>query len=447
MEGIFKISNVPERMKARFAGQPDHLTICFWMWALFNSVSDEDYPAFCDRVLREIRDRGFNCVRMDDGAGLICDINGNPRGPINWHRYSSPYQATRQTAGEGTGLISKRLLIFCKAAEKHGIQLILSSWYYMHTNWYLEEALNAELFEGLSTVADRIKYFTEEHNRVLNILRENDLLHVIAFVELCNEFENLKFTLTGNTARITPEEAAAWRPQLEASYDSMKRENPELLFAYDSHTPSVMKDLIPRNVDILNYHHYYMWCTLYGWLDNSLSARIQNDMEFPAEIAYFLRKDRPHLEDIIQARSRYAKIRSGFEWTPRILLYNSLDPAKIPELEQHLSEKFDANCGSFMQKLKDGLANVIKIRDEVLPGAPIVMGEGTTCCTSEKLLFEEHSDKFWTLLEEQALLLRENGLWGTVVRTGSSPVDISWNMRADSFRKVNELFLNGKKNV
>jgi len=163
------------------------------------------------------------------------------------------------------------------------------------------------------------------------------------------------------------------------------------------------------------------------------------------EIAYFLRKDRLHYDDIVRERSRYTKLRTGHDWTQRVMLYNSLDPAKIPELEQHLSAKFDENRDSFMQKLKDGLANVIKVRDEVLPGAPIVMGEGTTCCTSEKLLFEEHSDKFWALLEEQALLLRENGLWGTVVRTGSSPVDISWNMRADSFRKANELFLNGKQ--
>ena len=117
-------------------------------------------------------------------------------------------------------------------------------------------------------------------------------------------------------------------------------------------------------------------------------------------------------------------------------------PATVSDIVQRLNGMVDLEA---MQKLKDGLANVIKIRDEVLPGAPIVMGEGTTCCTSEKLLFEEHSDKFWALLEEQALLLRENGLWGTVVRTGSSPVDISWNMRADSFRKANELFLNGKK--
>ena len=446
----FNVNAVPECMKARFAGKPDRLTICFWMWPLFNSVSDEDYPEFADRVLREIRERGFNCVRMDDGAGLFCDTNGKPRGPVNWHLQAGPYQATRQKPGEGSGLIPKRLLIFCKAAEKYGIQLILSSWYYMHTNWHLEEPVNAELFDGLPAMADKIRYFTEEHNRILQLLRENGLLHVVAFVELFNEFRNLKYTITGNPEAITPEEAAAWRPLQEAAYDTLKRNHPELLFAFDSETPWMNKDLVPRNVDILNYHHYYMWGALYGWLDQSLSGctnRQQKDMAFPPEIAYFLRKDRPTYEDIVRERSRYTKIRSGFEWTPRMLVYNSLDPAKIPELEQRRSEKFEEKYDDFIPALKDGLAGVIKIRDEVLPGAPIVMGEGTTCCTCDKVLFEEHCDKFWSLLEEQALCMRENGLWGTVVRTGCYPMDVSWNMRAESFRKINELFRNGKATV
>ena len=442
MSGIFQASSVPDRMKERFAGQPDHLTICFWLWALFNSVSDEEYPAFCDRVMGEIRDRGFNCVRMDDGAGLFRDINGVPRGPIRWHLQAGPFQATRQRPGEGVGSMEKRLLIFCRAAAKYGIKLILSSWYYLHKNWQLEESINAELFEGLPAAADKIRYFTDEHCRILQLLRENDLLSVIAFVELCNEFSSIKHVLTQE--KYTPEEAGKWRKLLEEAYGRLKRENPELLFAFDNASPGFDKNLVPRNVDILNYHQYYLWGTLYSMLDNSLTSE-QKDVEFPPEVAYFLRKDRPHYEDIVRERTRYTKIRSAHDWTQRMVLYNSLDPAKIPELERILEKKFLENRDTFMEYLKDGLDHVKKFRDEVLPGAPVVMGEGTSCCTSDKVLFEEHSDAFWAFLEKQALFLRENGLWGTVVRTGSSPVDVSWNMRAESFRKVNMLFLKGKE--
>lgn len=439
----FNVKNVPNKMKSRFAGQPDHLSICFWMWALFNSISDEDYPAYADRVLREIRDRGFNCVRMDDGAGLICDINGKPRGPINWHLQAGPYQVGRQSPGVGSGLIPNRLLIFCKAAQKYGIKLILSSWYYLHTNWQLDETINAELFEEIPTMADKIRYFTEEHNRILQLLRENNLLEVVAFVELCNEFEILKFVFT-NTFGVTPEEAAEWRPLLEIAYECMKKANPELLFAYDTPNPGPCRELIPRNVDILNFHYYYMQGPLYRMLDIMLKP-VQHDVDYPPEISRFLKKDRLHYEDVVRERSRFTKIRSGYDWIQRIMLFNSLDPDKIPELEKILSDQFDENQGNFIANLKRSLAGVTEIRDEVLPGAPLVMGEGVSCCTSDKILFEERSEKFWNFLEWQALFLRESGLWGTVVRTGSSPVDISWNMCAESFRKANELFLNGKE--
>jgi len=294
----------------------------------------------------------------------------------------------------------------------------------------------------LPTMADKIRYFTEEHDRVLRLLRENGLLHVVAFVELFNEFDCMNYTITG--IKSTPEQIAEWRSLLEAAYGRLKRNHPELLFAYDSFTPRMRKELIPRNVDVLNFHHYYVWFPLYGWLDKSVSGEIPKEEDFAPEITHFLRKDRPHCEDIIRERSRYTKIRNGLEWIPRMVIYNSLDPEKIPELEQRIAERFEAGYADILLRLEEGVAGVIKIRDEVLPGVPLVMGEGTSCCTSEKLLFEEHSDKFWQLLEKQAAILRERGLWGTVVRTGSSPVDVSWDMRADSYRKVNRIFLNGE---
>jgi len=443
MGRTFNVDSVPERMRARFAGQPERLAICFWLWALFDSVSDEDYPAFADRCMREVKERGFNCIRMDDGAGLFCDTRGVPRGPIRWHLQAGPYQATRQKPGAGSGLIPKRLLELCRAADKHGIRLIFSSWYYLHTNWHLEESINAELFDGLPTMADKIRYFTEEHDRVLRLLRENGLLHVVAFVELFNEFDCMNYTITG--IKSTPEQIAEWRSLLEAAYDRLKRNHPELLFAYDSFTTRMRKELIPRNVDVLNFHDYYMWFPLYGWLDKSISGEIQNDADFAPEITCFMRKDRPHCEDIIRERSRYTKIRNGLEWIPRMVIYNSLDPEKIPELERRIAERFEAGYDDLLSRLKAGVAEVTGIRDEVLPGVPLVMGEGVSCCTCEKVLFEERSDKFWRLLEEQALILRESGLWGTLVRTADNPGDVGWKMRADSLRKINRLFLNGKE--
>jgi hypothetical protein len=33
----------------------------------------------------------------------------------------------------------ERLLRLCAAAKKHNVKLILSSWFFLHTNWFCEE--------------------------------------------------------------------------------------------------------------------------------------------------------------------------------------------------------------------------------------------------------------------------------------------------------------------
>ena len=57
------------------------------------------------------------------------------------------------------------------------------------------------------------------------------------------------------------------------------------------------------------------------------------------------------------------------------------------------------------------------------------MGEGGSYCAANALQFEEHSDAFWAMLREQAQILREAGLWGTVPRTTSGSEDPRWHGR------------------
>lgn len=82
----------------------------------------------------------------------------------------------------------------------------------------------------------------------------------------------------------------------------------------------------------------------------------------------------------------------------------------------------------------------MRVRDEVLPGVPIVMGEGGAYCPANALLAEERCDGVWEMLFKQSGILRRAGLWGTVVRTPSGPEDPSWNLRADDYVRINDEF-------
>ena len=58
----------------------------------------------------------------------------------------------------------------------------------------------------------------------------------------------------------------------------------------------------------------------------------------------------------------------------------------------------------------------------------------------EELLWEEHSELFWTLVNEVVEKYKNEGLWGTVVRTCLGPEDPSWYSIPDKILKVNNTF-------
>ncbi len=69
------------------------------------------------------------------------------------------------------------------------------------------------------------------------------------------------------------------------------------------------------------------------------------------------------------------------------------------------------------------------------------MGEGVSYCCANDLFFEEYSELYWKTVRRQAVLLRDAGFAGTVVRTTSGPEDPSWIMRRQDYIEANRLFL------
>jgi len=137
---------------------PERLSIVFPIWGLLD-MNDGGVYHDLDRMMREIAERGFNCVRFEDGAGLI-DFSGgrvNGKVPISepFPGFSSGIRQTWNFGGNGECGLAARLLEACKAAKKYGIKLALSSWYYLHTYWYCHD---------------------EEKNRAMQRLRAENVL-------------------------------------------------------------------------------------------------------------------------------------------------------------------------------------------------------------------------------------------------------------------------------
>jgi len=414
------------------------LTISFAIWALYAQEPGEVFGD-CDAAMRGLKERGFNCIRMDDGAGLYAAPDGTPRGPVAIHppfgKFTGDIRQSNAFTTPRTVEPRKNLVRICRAADRHGVKVILSSWFFIHTNWFVDEAINGPIFEGL-TDEGKIAYFADELDRALKVLEAEKLAHVVAFAELFNEFDGLCFT--ANYGRLDPDKAARFRGLHEAALARLKAAHPGIRFGYDASSADIQEDLVPRNADVLNFHHYYFW-PIYQTLEHKCVKATVVETPIPPETARFLRQPPVSIAEVVDTRR--GNLRVSNDWNARVRLYASLDDAKMPALESDFDEVFARERENYVKRLNDGVARVVALRDKVLPGAPIVFGEGVSYVAGMRFLYEEHSARYWQMLEEQSRIFRAAGISGAVPRTNSGPEEPGWQACAGKFRRVNELFL------
>lgn len=421
---------------------PERLTISFWIWGLYDTEPGGAYHDY-DARMKELVDRGFNCVRIDDAAGLLTTAEGKPREQI----------AVRQPFGKFTGDLRQnvvttprtcrpreRLLELFRAADRQGVKVILSTWYYLHTNWFLDESVNGPLCEGMS-VERKFAYFADDLDRILSLLRENGLDHRIAYAELFNEFDGLPFT--ARYGHIDdPAKAAHLRDLHERAIARLKAAHPGVKFAYDVARFPIQRELVPRNADVLAVHPYYLWGIYMDVFEKDSVRGTTKELPIAPEAARYL-VDKPYsIADVVATRG--GNLRTGNDWNARVRLYASLDDAKIPALEQALETALRRDRAKYEKILADVVADAVAVRNEILPTATLVMSEGVAYCASNRLQFEEHSDLYWEILRGQSKLLRANGFWGAIPRTTCGPEDPSWGLRAKDYRAINDLFTKGE---
>jgi hypothetical protein len=103
------------------------------------------------------------------------------------------------------------------------------------------------------------------------------------------------------------------------------------------------------------------------------------------------------------------------------------DPNAMPDLERLLQEHLQKNIDQFKQRATDAVKQAFKVRNELFPGIPLVLGEGASYCADHRLRWEERSDAYWEVVEHAARAWREHGFWGAVARTNSGPTDPVWH--------------------
>lgn len=411
----------------------EKLTICFPLWMLFNI--DDDF----DRQMKEIRERGFNCIRIEDGAGLLWDNEGKPREKVAVYapfgKYTK-YTTYKDMAARAEYHLLDRLLRLAGAAKENGVRIILSSWFFLHTNWFCEPE-DREPFFAMSP-EEAMTFFGEELDRILTTLRQEGLIDVVAFAEIFNEFDGISFAGEYGRVPLSEEELIRIRAIHERELAKLKAHHPDVLFAYDCYNPRTNEKLIPRNIDVLNFHFYYAWNIYQENFEKNWCSWSLDESDIPEETQYYLKKDRITVAEVMEEMR--GDVLTGLDWPRRISLYSSIAEEKERELQDMLESRLEENLDKYLRWLRKGVERIIDTHDRLVPNSRLVMGEGVGYCASPTLKFERDSEAYWNMVREQAVLLREKGLWGTVVRTNARPAEVTWDVCKDRYVEVNRLF-------
>ena len=415
-------------MHKRFSELPKRLTVSFPLWLIYGTEGGYSPYLDLDKAIREHSERGFNCIRIDGGAGLTHDLDGNPRKPFEMTDIFGEYEKLprqEHMLGEsGTVDLLSRLIETLRCCKKYGVYVILSQWYYLHTYW-IHKAGDPVADELIAIPThERFMAFAKFWHYILLEAEKHGLDGQIAFVEIFNEVNDHPYRCGiewDHAAKksISAEEKALFKKEHEDAIAWLKELHPKMMFGYDCGSYIDDETCLPGNADVYNFHSYYLW-SLYGdtmrehpeWFNGRIT---------PADVAATREGRRPAQSD----------------WYERVALYNDMKPEVIPQVENALENKFLEEREKYVTKME----TTAKMSVGNKLGIPTVCGEGVSYICSKKILWEEHSDSYWSLVRQTLQTYKNLGVFGSVIRTCMGPEDPCWDLCKDRIRELNLLFL------
>lgn len=215
----------------------NRLTISFWIWTLWDTGTNGFFN-YLELRMTPLVGRGFNCIRIEGGAGFSHDADGRPRGELElFPTLPGHGQFSRQMEHMTGGRVDllKRLIELGTFAHHHNFKVILSSWYYLHTFLFTDERVTAELM-GLSS-GERFMYFGRGLDRIIVELKQRRLEDVFAFAEIFNEADGLNWVIGYRAEQKLGALLNPCQALHEEALAFLKTRHPKIRFALDTCTP------------------------------------------------------------------------------------------------------------------------------------------------------------------------------------------------------------------
>ena len=174
-------------------GLPNHLPkklsigMFIWNWVTM-ATPGEPYHDL-EKAVAGLPNRGFNAVRVEAGLNWCYQMDGQPRGEMEFGPWIAGYRDNLTSAndrGGGRHDVLKRVTRLMDLAKQHGIYVILTSWEYQDSSWLVADPkIRAEVMAVPEE--KRLMHMARQHDRLLRALKDKGLHRNIAFVEVHNE--------------------------------------------------------------------------------------------------------------------------------------------------------------------------------------------------------------------------------------------------------------------
>ena len=148
---------------------PGKLSISCWIWSWITSATAGEPYYDLERCIVELKVRGFNTVRVETGLNWAFNLNGKPRGPVEFGPWITGYgwnSSSVNAKGGGRHDVLERLMYLFELAKKHSIWVILTSWEYQDSSWFIvDPAIRAEVLSYPEK--DRFMLLARQHAQLL----------------------------------------------------------------------------------------------------------------------------------------------------------------------------------------------------------------------------------------------------------------------------------------
>lgn len=419
---------------------PDHLparlAMTLWDFSWYVRTGPGEPFADLDAAVAKAVDLGYNAVRICAMPFLLFKsgvdtsaLRLEPLGGDGADGYGS--RVRWYDVREPTVIDAKaHLLELARAADRHGVVIISSSWEYQQSPAF---AADPAWYETLRAVHpdDRVTVLAEAQADLVDFLAEHGLAHVIACVEPHNEVQ-----IGHLTAGLPGKEDAVVELQgrLEAGIGAFLARHPDVPCAPNyGGVPIAHLRGLPRNATALAFHPY-----VYGVLDDLIEefGLRRDPARFPQERAdaELLRADAPSLAEWRIPEAHAWKLKASIMQPAEIYAHDWCDPDKF---DRYLYDGYGAHRIAMANRLADWIDAAADHAARM--GVPVYFGEGWVGYTPRDGKFEEGPVGAQICRDAVAHSVRV-GAWGTIVCSNAAPQHPMWKDEALQ-RECNAAFL------